>query len=482
MTRPSSRHSGGPTIPIIRQAHPGNPPPHRWWNRISKSIVAAGAIAAAITAVLTLVLSLLPKHSPQNIARFISVQPLSQVPLSEYPRRSAVFKLQSAGHPQEHGRRLMAAFAGQSSSPSIQDGSDTTSPPSSPTTAPQPSPSVSISTSTQPSSPTSAASPTATGSSTGTATPACTDPATGMVTPTCTASPTETGSPTGTGPPTGTGSPTGTGPPTGSGSPASGVKSLLPLGMSSHQAVAYTSSVIAIVQKREPGLDLSPCGDSPCVAYVLHTTCLTQNGRALPVPMCADTLAGMFGDGATAPVGPAGQGNGGSGSQGASGSGNQGNGGSGNQGNGGSGNQGNGGSGIPANGGSGNQGNGGSGIQGGSGSGIQGSSGPGNQGNGPGHKRQPLGELIGVNLELAGLQGQPVYLSWSIFQQSGTSHLSEKWLGNFVAYRLEATTNDDTGTLEMWVPLPKHRGPYFIRLTLSTGSASLASMNSGPFY
>jgi hypothetical protein len=220
--------------------------------------------------------------------------------------------------------------------------------------------------------------------------------------------------------------------------------------MSSHQAVAYTSSVIAIVQKREPGLDLSPCGDSPCVAYVLHTTCLTQNGRALSVPTCADTLAGMFGDSATAPVGPAGQGNGGSGSQGASGSG------------------------IPANGGSGNQGNGGSGNQGGSG--------PGGQGNGPGPKRQPLGELIGVNLELAGLQGQPVYLSWSIFQQRGTSHLSEKWLGNFVACRLEATTNDDTGTLEMWISLPKHRGPYFIRLTLSTGSASLASMNSGPFY
>jgi hypothetical protein len=130
----------------------------------------------------------------------------------------------------------------------------------------------------------------------------------------------------------------------------------------------------------------------------------------------------------------------------------------------------------------GGQGNSGPGGQGNSGSGIRGSGGPGNQGNGPTPKRQPLGELIGVNLELAGLRGQPVYLSWSIFQQSGPSHLSEKWLGNFVAYRLEATTDDDTGTLEMWIPLPKHRGPYFIRLTLSTGSASLTSTNSGPFY
>ena len=202
------------------------------------------------------------------------------------------------------------------------------------------------------------------------------------------------------------------------------------------------------------------------MAYVLHTTCLTQNGRALPVPTCADTLAGMFGDGATAPVRPGNPGNGGPGNQGSNASGIPGNGGSGNPGSSGSGNQGSSGSGNPGNG----------------GSGIQGGSGPGNQGGGPSPKRQPLGELIGVNLELAGLQGQPVYLSWSIFQQRGTGHLSEKWLGNFVAYRLEATTNDDTGTLEMWVPLPRHRGPYFIQLTLSTGSASLASMKSGPFY
>jgi hypothetical protein len=183
----------------------------------------------------------------------------------------------------------------------------------------------------------------------------------------------------------------------------------------------------------------------------------------------------MFGGGATAPMGPGDQGNSGPGNQGNSGSGGQGNSGPGNQGNSGSGGQGNSGPG--------NQGNSGSGGQGDSGPGNQGNSGgQGSQGNEPRPKRQPLGELISVNVELAGLQGQPVYLSWSIFQQSGPSHLSEKWLGNFVAYRLEATTNDDTGTLEIWIPLPKHRGPYFIQLTLSTSGASLASRKSVPFY
>jgi hypothetical protein len=92
-----------------------------------------------------------------------------------------------------------------------------------------------------------------------------------------------------------------------------------------------------------------------------------------------------------------------------------------------------------------------------------------------------LGELVSVDLELAGLQGQPVLLSWSIFPKDGQSHLPGKWIGNFVAYRLDATTNDDTGTLEMWIPLPRQHGPYFIRLTLTTGGASLASMNSDLF-
>jgi hypothetical protein len=92
-----------------------------------------------------------------------------------------------------------------------------------------------------------------------------------------------------------------------------------------------------------------------------------------------------------------------------------------------------------------------------------------------------LGELVNVSLELTGLRNRPVFLSWSIFQKGGHTNLFGKWLNNFVAYRLEATTNDDTGTLEMWIPLPRVPGPYFIHLSLTTGGASLASMNSDLF-
>ena len=109
------------------------------------------------------------------------------------------------------------------------------------------------------------------------------------------------------------------------------------------------------------------------------------------------------------------------------------------------------------------------------------SGGPGTQSGGPGTQSEPLGELVSVNVELSGLRGQPVLLLWSIFQKGGGGNLFGKWISDFVAYRLAATTNDDTGTLEMWIPLPKQPGPYFIHLTLTTSGANLASMNSGLF-
>jgi hypothetical protein len=93
-----------------------------------------------------------------------------------------------------------------------------------------------------------------------------------------------------------------------------------------------------------------------------------------------------------------------------------------------------------------------------------------------------LGELVSVNVELAGLRGQPVLLAWSIFQQRDKINPFGKWLGgDFVVDRLEATTNDDSTALEMWIPLPKLLGPFIIRLSLSTEGADLASADSGPF-
>jgi hypothetical protein len=92
-----------------------------------------------------------------------------------------------------------------------------------------------------------------------------------------------------------------------------------------------------------------------------------------------------------------------------------------------------------------------------------------------------VGELVNAGVELAGLKGKTIILSWSIFPEDSQTQLPEQWLGNFVSYRLKATTDDDTGSFDMWIPLPRQPGRYFISLTLALGDADLASMNSGPF-
>ena len=96
-------------------------------------------------------------------------------------------------------------------------------------------------------------------------------------------------------------------------------------------------------------------------------------------------------------------------------------------------------------------------------------------------KGEPLGVVVNTNLELVGLRGKPVLLSWSMWQQGGKKRLFGNWLNTNLAYRLVATTDHDTGTLDMWVPLPKAPGSYFIRVKLTADRSPLASADSSLF-
>jgi hypothetical protein len=96
-------------------------------------------------------------------------------------------------------------------------------------------------------------------------------------------------------------------------------------------------------------------------------------------------------------------------------------------------------------------------------------------------KGEPLGVVVSADLELVGLRGKPVLLSWSMWQQGGTKRLFGNWLNRNLAYRLVATTDHDTTALDMWIPLPKAPGPYFIRVNLTADRSPLASGDSPPF-
>jgi hypothetical protein len=96
-------------------------------------------------------------------------------------------------------------------------------------------------------------------------------------------------------------------------------------------------------------------------------------------------------------------------------------------------------------------------------------------------KGEPVGVVVSADLELVGLRGKPVMLSWSMWQQGGRKRLYGNWLNRNLAYRLKATTDHDTATLDLWIPLPKSSGPYFVRVALTTAGTRLAGADSPLF-
>ena len=532
MAKKSARRRGRPSGQPVRPARPAKHQSPRWWRRttdafgrlgtVTKVIIGAGTLAGAITTILTLALSFLPKPAPDNVAHFISVQALSPMSLSEYEKRFAVVKLQSAtGHPRKvDGLQDIAVTTGSSPTSSQSDATAPTPTPTPTSAATQTQTPTTTQTQPPTPTPTSAATQTpSTGESTSTATtsPPCT-PASKVASPIITASPSCAS------PSTETGSPSRVNSPSEAGAPTTGIKVQPPLGMSPNRAIVYVNQVTALVQKIDPQISLPeiPRGCSPdCNLWILTITggCGSKPGLLPAELACAKNAAEFLRDAQHAPGGqaggtpggqaggtpggqaggtPGGQAGGTPGGQAGGTPGGQAGGTPGGQAGGTPGGQAGGTPGGQAGGTPGGQAGGTPGGQAGGTPGGQASGAPGGQAGGtpggqaggtpggqaggtPGSRWQPLGELVSVNVELAGLKGEAVVLSWSIYPENGSTSLPDKWLGKFVAYRLLATTNDDTGTLDLWIPLPRQRGSYFIRASLAIGDAGLASMSSGPF-
>ena len=75
-------------------------------------------------------------------------------------------------------------------------------------------------------------------------------------------------------------------------------------------------------------------------------------------------------------------------------------------------------------------------------------------------------------------------MRWWISQEGSRTHahLFSKWFSSdFVGYSLVATTENDTGVVSMWIPLPKVPGPYILHLDLTTDGNDLISANSPAF-
>jgi hypothetical protein len=93
----------------------------------------------------------------------------------------------------------------------------------------------------------------------------------------------------------------------------------------------------------------------------------------------------------------------------------------------------------------------------------------------------PLGVVVTVDFELVGLRGRPIELSWSMWQTGGNARLYGEWLNTNLAYRVEPTSDRDTASLDIWIPLPKAPGSYYIRPILIADGATIASVATDPF-
>jgi hypothetical protein len=94
---------------------------------------------------------------------------------------------------------------------------------------------------------------------------------------------------------------------------------------------------------------------------------------------------------------------------------------------------------------------------------------------------EPLGVVVSTDLDLSGLRGKALTLSWSMWQEAGGIRLSGDWLNDNLAYRIEPRTDHATTTLDVWIPMPREPGSYFVRVDLRNGPTRIDSGESERF-
>ena len=81
-------------------------------------------------------------------------------------------------------------------------------------------------------------------------------------------------------------------------------------------------------------------------------------------------------------------------------------------------------------------------------------------------RTEPMGVTLSFDLELEGFSGSKAMVRWSLFDAGARKRVPRDWLVNRRALELQPEAAFDRESSEFWVPLPKRRGPFFVRLTV----------------
>jgi hypothetical protein len=91
-----------------------------------------------------------------------------------------------------------------------------------------------------------------------------------------------------------------------------------------------------------------------------------------------------------------------------------------------------------------------------------------------GDQQDPLGVIVSVDFDIEGLKGEPLWLTWSL----DGLNVPDRWTSDLFGYNVRATTDDDHGTVELWVPDLVAPGSYRVNVTISRASDG-TPMDSG---
>lgn len=95
-------------------------------------------------------------------------------------------------------------------------------------------------------------------------------------------------------------------------------------------------------------------------------------------------------------------------------------------------------------------------------------------------EQEPIGAIVTVDAVLVGLRARPVLLTWAMWHAGG-QRLHAGWFNDHLAYQLLASTDHDSATVHLWVPLPTMPGPFLVDVEARLDGAGLASERSEEF-
>ena len=99
----------------------------------------------------------------------------------------------------------------------------------------------------------------------------------------------------------------------------------------------------------------------------------------------------------------------------------------------------------------------------------------------PGDTPEPVGVTLNFDLTLEGYEGKRVDVRWSLYNADDGVRVPRDWLVNRRALVAEPDAPSERASSDFWIPLPRQRGPFFVRLTAYDGESRIARADSKPF-